>query len=974
MNVFVGRLLRIGAVATVGVLVVGMAASATWGKRGTGASPSATAQFPPSNNCAPPVFILNTANSGSWIGVAPGVSFVSQTSQEVATFRVAAGYRVTSVCVKTGRGLNQSDHTVSPAPPVNGLATITVRLRSQLTKDDDDGDDDDDDSGDSLCGRGDDDPRDDDDDDGGDGGGDRNCILQVGFTSQVVPPPPQPIVPVLECVSRTSAAPGYVAYYGYSSQNAGSVSVPVGGENQFSPAPINRGQPTTFLPGAQAGVFSVPFDGQALTWEVRGRSVTASSTSTACQGLLRADKLLVPETDEGRFTLRINGQAPTRGRGVRAGGSTGTIPVPAGTNTVDEVAVPPTDLADYDTVVVCRTGGGQGAVVAQAQATSVSVPVARDESVVCLFTNTRKDEPPPPPQVDLAVTKTVTPATVVLGGTVTWTVTVTNNGPSTATDVLVVDTLPPGVSFVEGSLEVPPDIVCAASTCRLASLAVGASAAVTGTFETLATDIGEHVNVVRVESEETDTNPSNNSASAAVQVTAPPTSDVRPVLECVEILGGGRTRAHFGYENPASIPEVVPIGPRNFFAPTPGNRGQPDQFFPGLWVDVLQVDFEAESLTWAVDGRTAVARATSPRCPGTLRVDKALLPSDDPGRFNLEIDGEPAGTGTNVGEAGTTGDVGVEAGTHTVGETGAAGTDLADYVISVVCRDRRGAGDVIAEGTGVPLAVDVASRAAVVCVIRNERRPPGPQPPQPPPPSPLPPPPPPPPPGPPRADLSIVKSASPATVDVGRAYTTRIVVRNEGNAPATNVVVAEFVGPGTVYLSGEPSQGSCSAETQSCNLGTIASGRSATITVRVLATVLGARVNIVVARRPPSEIHVQDNHASAIVRVIGAFQTPQERCRSLRLSRRSATASKPLRLAVSARDAFGRSLGRVLLTVRGAGVSASARTDRRGRARFRVRPDRGGLLAVRAPRNRFCTGRVSVRQGGVAGLRLPFTG
>ena len=36
---------------------------------------------------------------------------------------------------------------------------------------------------------------------------------------------------------------------------------------------------------------------------------------------------------------------------------------------------------------------------------------------------------------------------------------------------------------------------------------------------------------------------------------------------------------------------------------------------------------------------------------------------------------------------------------------------------------------------------------------------------------------------------------------------------------------------------------------------------------------------------------------------------------------------------------------------------------------------RAGLLAVRAPRNRFCTGRVGVRAGGVAGrLRVPFTG
>jgi uncharacterized repeat protein (TIGR01451 family) len=962
VGVRIGRVLRLGAVVAVGLLLLGIGASATWGERSATGSRSATGQFPASPNCSPPVFVLNSASGGTWTGSAPGVSFVSQTDQEVANFRVAAGYRVTAVCVKTGKGLNQGDYTVTPAVPANGLATITVRLRAtRELRDDDDGDDDDDDGGDTRCGRGDDDRlRDDDDDDEGDGGGDKNCILQVGFTSQAVPPPPQPITPVLDCVSRT--ATGYLAHFGYSSQNSSTVSVPVGSENRFTPAPINRGQPASFAPGSQQGVFTVAFDGQPLTWEIRGRTAVASSTSTACQGLLRVDKVLVPEDDSGRFSLRINGQAPLRARGVATGGSTGTIAVPAGPNTVSEVAVPPTELADYDTIVVCRSGGGQGAVVAEAAATSLTVNVGLGESVVCIFTNTRKTEPPPPSNVDLAVTKTVSPASVPVGGVVTWTVRLTNNGTSTATDVVAIDTLPPGVVFEEGSLDVPPGVACEASTCRLASLAPGGS--VTGTFRTSATDVGEHVNVVRVASFEPDQDLRDNTASASIHVTAPPTSDVAPLLECVETRPGGVQRAHFGYLNPANIVEVVPIGPRNSFSPEPGNRGQTDQFFPGYWPDVLQVDFLAASLTWTIDGRTAVARASAPRCTGTLRIDKALLPDDDPGRFDLEINGQPAGTGTNVGEAGTTGDVNVESGTHTVGESGVRGTDLANYLITVVCRDRGGIGDVIAERTNIPLAVDVAVRAAVVCVIRNQRRPPGPQPPQPQPP-------PQPPPGP---DVSIVKSASPSTVPIGEAYATRIVVRNEGDAPATNVVVQEFVGPGTTYLSGAWTQGTCSAETQSCNLGTIAPGASVTITVRVRATVIGARVNVVVVRRPPDESHVGDNHASGIVRVVGRFATAQERCRSLRLSRRSARAATSFRLQVNARDAFGRPLALVRLTARGAGVSAAAGTNRQGRAVFRLGPTSAGTLAVRAPGNRFCTGRLGVRASGVAGRRLPFTG
>ena len=64
----------------------------------------------------------------------------------------------------------------------------------------------------------------------------------------------------------------------------------------------------------------------------------------------------------------------------------------------------------------------------------------------------------------------------------------------------------------------------------------------------------------------------------------------------------------------------------------------------------------------------------------TLTVNKVLVPSNDSGLFNLQIDGVTAGMGANVGNGGTTGAVPVNAGVHTVGETAGAGTNLADYV------------------------------------------------------------------------------------------------------------------------------------------------------------------------------------------------------------------------------------------------------------------------------------------------------
>jgi len=71
----------------------------------------------------------------------------------------------------------------------------------------------------------------------------------------------------------------------------------------------------------------------------------------------------------------------------------------------------------------------------------------------------------------------------------------------------------------------------------------------------------------------------------------------------------------------------------------------------------------------------------------TLTVNKVLSPADDPGKFNLQIDGATAGTGGNVGNGGTTGPVVVDIGSHSVGETAVLPTKLDDYttVISADC-------------------------------------------------------------------------------------------------------------------------------------------------------------------------------------------------------------------------------------------------------------------------------------------------
>ena len=171
----------------------------------------------------------------------------------------------------------------------------------------------------------------------------------------------------------------------------------------------------------------------------------------------------------------------------------------------------------------------------------------------------------------------------------------------------------------------------------------------------------------------------------------------------------------------------------------PGNN----QLFKPVWanteytLDEIAPDGEADNYTrgqWSCDkgtlvgdkitipaGTTEVTCAiTNTRQTGTLKVVKDLNPNDDPGLFNLQIDGVTKAA--NVGDGGTTGDQVVNTGSHTVGETAGTDTDLGDYTKSIVCKANDGTGQTVAEGQGPgPLEVTVTDGSDIVCVITNTR-------------------------------------------------------------------------------------------------------------------------------------------------------------------------------------------------------------------------------------------------------------
>jgi uncharacterized repeat protein (TIGR01451 family) len=341
------------------------------------------------------------------------------------------------------------------------------------------------------------------------------CTIQNTAGSQL-----QDVTPVLNCVVFNETSPD-LADWGYVNRSGGPVQIPVGSNNGFSPDPVYRGQPVVFEPGTLVGVFQTPFQAGSTTlrWTLAGETATASASSPRCTATVELRKVVVPSTDAGVFQLRINDRVlATGGNGT----TTGPIVVGVGEGTVSETAAPGTNLADYESSITCtRNGAPAGSVVG----TKVDGAVARGDVVVCTFTNTRSagPRPPEPPQprplLDLAVVKTVQPRSVSVGQRLTWTMRVTNRSTVTAADVNGVKINDPRSFRTRVISLTPSQGTCSRFACNLGRLAPGASATVVAV--TVAVRVGVVVNIVRVGSEEPESNYLNNVAAALARIVGP---------------------------------------------------------------------------------------------------------------------------------------------------------------------------------------------------------------------------------------------------------------------------------------------------------------------------------------------------------------------------------------------------------------------------------------------------------------------
>lgn len=122
-------------------------------------------------------------------------------------------------------------------------------------------------------------------------------------------------------------------------------------------------------------------------------------------------------------------------------------------------------------------------------------------------------------QMDLSITKTGSSSTAANGATLTYTLTVTNAGPSTATNVVVTDQLPSQLTFSSASASQGTASNSSGTvTANLGSIAPNSSATVTINTTVNATSPISVTNVATVQATETESNITNNTATVSTQL------------------------------------------------------------------------------------------------------------------------------------------------------------------------------------------------------------------------------------------------------------------------------------------------------------------------------------------------------------------------------------------------------------------------------------------------------------------------
>ena len=420
----------------------------------------------------------------------------------------------------------------------------------------------------------------------------------------------------------------------------------------------------------------------------------------------------------------------------------------------------------------------------------------------------------PGPIADIAVTKTSAPNPYVAGGTLTYTVTVTNNGPSAVVGAAFTDTVPAALTGVTWTCAITTGTgACSngagngiATTLDLASGAV-VTLTIVGTVDSGTTGTLSNTATATTPSGTLDPIPGNNAATDA-NPTSPAQADpaiaISPAATSVGVGSPVPFTVTVTNNGPAAadgVKALISVPPGFGFVSATG----------GGWTCSLSVNLVICDLTGQLaSGGSAVItlNLTAPNAAGGATINASV--------------------------------------TSTTADTNSANNTAAATVT------------VTAPPAPAPTPAPTPAPAPAPA--------PAPVPPAPPtPPTPAPP-------VPPRADLSLTKKASPARATTGDRITYTLTATNNGPDAARSVVITDTLPTTITFVSAAGNGWDCrvAANIVSCSRPTLASGASSTVRIVGTANHGGdAIVNAASISSATADPSAANNTATATIDVAG---------------------------------------------------------------------------------------------------------
>ena len=495
------------------------------------------------------------------------------------------------------------------------------------------------------------------------------------------------------------------------------------------------------------------------------------------------------------------------------------------------------------------------------------------------------------PTADLEVTKAADPTVGTAGQALTYTLTVTNAGPSQATGVIATDAVPAGAVFDAASAsQGTASLVGGAVVARLGDLAAGDSATIT--IVVTPSGAGSLTNTADVTANEPDPDPNNNSATVTTTINPappPPAVDLAVTKSAPTTGVEGQdlaytivvTNAGPGNESAAHLLDLLPTGVVLVSSSVP-----PAAATPGL------LTFDLGDLP-AHASRTIVL-IVRPMAAGTL-VNQAVVsgiqpdldPSNNVASATTTVTAAPAALAVALVAAPTTGTVGREL-TYTLTVTNSGPGPASGVVLTsalpagatiVAASQTQGTSSIssgvvttalggLAAGASATVTIVVIPTAAgtlttVARVAGNEPNPnpagavatlstpvaPGP-------PTPI-------------ADLLVTKAAAPnpATVGVPLTYTVTVTNLGPDAEPAAGITLVDLLPPGVAFVSSSLPPMSATPGGLTYALGVLAVGASQSVTIVVVPKVPGMLFNQAVATGVGPDPDPSNNYAEVSVTV-----------------------------------------------------------------------------------------------------------